>query len=76
MIKSVHLLNFLFEIRPESQSASLPYSEIKSPWSQAPSIIFPGCSEGLKSAATPRCLGIQGYSRAVLGNLIKTAGYS
>jgi len=53
---------FLFQI--QSQSAFLSYSGVKPSWrSQTQSIIVPGSSEGLKSAATSRSLGNQRYQR-------------
>ena len=58
--KRVYLLKFEIQVQFESQTKSLPYSVV----------ISPGSSEGLKSAATLRSVGNQGYTSLAKGSLL------
>ena len=62
MITGISLVNMSFQIRPESQSAPLPYSGVRLPWrTHQQAINVPGRVEGLDSAATSRSLVNRGY---------------
>jgi len=63
-----YILNVLFQIHPDIQSASLSYSGLRLPRrTQTQTIISPGNSEELKSAATYRSLDNWCYASCCLG---------